>query len=123
MSRHSGRTHLPPTFEAERGVIVKRALIALAVVTAMLSTSAAFAVDAEAARKAYWTESKAEKRLKQRYGAIRRAWCVGTSARYRVIRGRWYYTQFSCSTWASDGELEVVLYPTGKRSFYVHALW
>jgi hypothetical protein len=101
---------------------LKRTLIALGVATAMLGSSATIAVDAEAARKAYWTEAKGEKRLKQQYSDIVNVWCVGASAYYRVIRGREYWTAFTCSTsWSDSSELE--LYPTGKRSFYDYRLW
>ena len=100
----------------ERKLRPGKTILVVLLLAASLGTGLATASDAEA-RRWYWTEGKAEKRLKQKY-RVRSAWCTGSGHNWRIIRGREYFTQFYCSGRTRLGDsYGLTLYPKGRRSF------
>jgi hypothetical protein len=67
----------------------------------------------------YWSERKAERRVKGRFGDVKSAWCIGAGYNYRFRSdGTEVFTQFYCSGYLTDGsDYDIHVYPTGRKSF------
>jgi hypothetical protein len=95
----------------------KRTLVLLV----LLASFAAGLVEvprADAARKWYWSEAKAESRLKQRYRSVRTATCVGIDARSIFVNGQELHRGFLCYGGLWDGgAYDITLFPRGNRRF------
>jgi hypothetical protein len=72
-----------------------------------------------AMKKWFWTEQKAEKRVKYRFSDVRSADCIGFGYNWRYNRyGQEVYTAFYCSGSLTDGsEYQITIYTTGKYRF------
>jgi hypothetical protein len=101
--------------------MMKRILIltvVLAVGATTLGLSQPPAADA-AGKKWYWTEGKAEKRVKRYFSDVRTAWCIGFGYNWRYDRyGREVFTAFYCSGRLLDAtDYQITIYTKGKKRF------
>ena len=97
------------------GVVFVGLLLAVAVGTAGPMAGSAHAQ----MKKWYWTERKAELRVKRYFSDVRSADCTGFGYNWRYNRyGQEIFTAFYCSGSVTDGsEYQITIYTTGKNRF------
>src|SRR4051812_5022591 len=101
---------------------IRRALLLLLLAMATLGAITVGSSDppsAEARTKWFWTERKAETRIKQRFSDIRSVDCSGLGYNRRYDRyGRELFAGFYCyGSLTNRSEFQITIYTTGRNRF------